>query len=549
MTTNACNCKWTEDQGYKTFLESIQAHFLSVVQAGATVAPLFTTDVDTAGLFKLFLESLPASERQHHVCHACRHFVHQYGGLVVIDGNGRTRPVLWGPAPGMYEDPFHLMRHMVASARVTGVFLSTENVWGQPRTGEWTHMAVCPPKELVYRGGPLKTAGQAMAEKREEYRMLQRALAEYPKQVVLQAKAVLEAEALYRGEKCLGVAQWLERLISIREGCVDARARENVTWKAVAGAPPGFCHVRSTMIGTLLDDLATGTLSFEDVKRRFADKMDPLQYQRPQAAPSAGNIAQAEKVVATLKSAGALRRRFARLEEIEAIWRPEWHAGRSGRAGEAHHAAGVFSHLTPKGKMAAAPLTGIPSIAVTWVKFRDEVLPKAEKIEFMPHYGKTGYIAILTAEDMSAPPILQWDSLERRNPFNWYVYPLYCPEAQHGNWGMRPGVAADVAAVTLLPCNWHRPSPNQGEGVIFVLRGCRDMNPVGGLALFPEVLRSEYHAVRSTIEAYSRAGVIGSPLEASACGVDLRKGSRHWGQEFIVTTAEAKFHYILDRWD
>lgn len=54
------------------------------------------------------------------------------------------------------------------------------------------------------------------------------------------------------------------------------------------------------MIGTLLDDIASG-MSFDSVSRRFAEKMHPLQYQRPQAAPSAGNIAQAEKIVEKLE--------------------------------------------------------------------------------------------------------------------------------------------------------------------------------------------------------------------------------------------------------
>ena len=141
-------------------------------------------------------------------------------------------------------------------------------------------------------------------------------------QVVRNAK-LLDSEQLYRSEKVAGPARWLmalhERLAAIKK---KPHVREAIVWRAVATAPPGFCHVRSTMVGTLLADLAAH-MPFHQVRRRFSDKMHPLQYQRPTAAPSAGNIAQAEKAMKELDAAGALARRFARLEDLQAtLWTP-----------------------------------------------------------------------------------------------------------------------------------------------------------------------------------------------------------------------------------
>src|SRR2546425_8355197 len=76
------------------------------------------------------------------------------------------------------------------------------------------------------------------------------------------------------------------------------------------------------MFGTLLEDISNG-LPLPEVSKRFAEKMHPLRYQRPQAAPSEGQLAQAEKIVAQLGAAGSLARRFARLEEVETIWTPK----------------------------------------------------------------------------------------------------------------------------------------------------------------------------------------------------------------------------------
>ena len=81
------------------------------------------------------------------------------------------------------------------------------------------------------------------------------------------------------------------RLLALHEARASKRgpAADNLTWLAVATAPAGFCHVRSSMIGTLLEDVAAG-MPFDAIKQRFDAKMHPLQYQRPTAMPSVPSI-------------------------------------------------------------------------------------------------------------------------------------------------------------------------------------------------------------------------------------------------------------------
>ncbi len=67
-------------------------------------------------------------------------------------------------------------------------------------------------------------------------------------------------------------------------------------WRLIASAPDGFCHPRASMIGVLLDAIAVG-MSFDAIKSHFNEKVYPLLYQRPQAPPSAGNIAIAEATI------------------------------------------------------------------------------------------------------------------------------------------------------------------------------------------------------------------------------------------------------------
>jgi hypothetical protein len=519
---------------YQDFLRHFVDGFHRQVQ-GAGV--LFTTDAlegeeDDTGLWDLFLDNL--ADRQHHNCHACRRFVEAYGGLVAVGYDGFARSVMWhGEVPDYYIDAFAALNKRVSGARITGVHVTSDKTWGvlQSPGTSWHHMAVRPPAHLVYTPSPLKTAHQRAAEYVEEYGMLQRGLLEFSPDTVKQALALLESEALYRNEKVIGPARWLAALHDKREN-TKRRHRDNVTWLAVATAPTGFCHVKSTMVGTLLEDIAAG-MSFEVIKARFAAKMNPLQYQRPQAAPTAGNIAQAEAVVAKLGVERSLRRRYARLDEVRATWKPTPPKAPAG---------GVFSHLKPEKHK--KPLMGVKAPTTTWVKFARDVLPNADKIEYYTATSQRRFIGLVTAVNADAPPILQWDIPENRNPVSWYCWSSGSSPSQ---WSLQSNAWVNVTAITMLPSSWDGGNEHHGQGAILILEGARDTRQPSA-ALFPEMLKSELRAVRSTIEAFSRGASVEEPENASACGVDLRKGQT-WDVRVRVTSGGLITEYTLDRWD
>lgn len=293
----------------------------------------------------------------------------------------------------------------------------------------------------------------------------------------------------YRGDQVLGRAEWFLDVLNRVNGNRNGR---NLLWKAATSAPVGFCYITSGVLGTLLEGI-----------------MDGLNLDR-------------------------IQRRFARLEEIETLWKAP---------APADHEGGVFVGVpTRTAKPKSDDLT--PRVNMIWVKFRDTVLPRATKIEFQVRQGKDNFCAIVTAEDPDAPPIIQWDCPQRRNPFSLYVY-------RRGStpdlWGLTPGYCK-VTAVTLQPSMWQPGFEHKGKSVIFLLEGCRDHRQ-SGLALFPEILRSELHEVRATIEAYSNSHVLSGAEEASACGLVLFGSNQNWSNTFRVTTGTGTAIYTLDRWD
>lgn len=513
------------DHDYSALLTSARASFHFIVAGGGK---LFQTDA--AGLNDLYLDTLP-SERQVHNCSCCRRFIETYGGLVAIAENGVTTPAMWNPegVPGFYQPAFAALFDRVKKARVTSVFLTKQPTWGTPETGEWSHLSVVPSAALVYREGAL-TAGQAMAAAKENFRTVVTALGEMKAPMLDEAIRILQAGAVARSEKFIAPVKWL-RALHDRPKC---RLGENVMWREIASAPEGYCHPRASVVGSLLEDITAG-LPFDTIKARFDAKLGPLIYQRPQAAPTAGNIKAAEELVAKLGIAPSLERRFARLDDLRADWVPAV-------ANETVPAGGVFGHLRAKGDASARPVD-LPTVTMTWEKFTRTVLPTAERLEILvPSTGR--FIALTTAVNANAPPILKWDREEEHNPVAWYVYPTGSPASQ---WGLQGGSWAKVNAITPFPNMWgSQPMPFIGEGSVLVIDGCADTREAGN-ALFPECLRAEVHGARATIEAYSRSASLIGRDAASACGYDIRKSAADCMLRAFSSGAWSS--YRIDRWD
>lgn len=527
-TAGSCN-----DESYHNYLARISARFSTNTDDGRL--PLFTTDADD--LWSIYLQSFDDPvERQVHNCHCCRHFIERFGGLAVINEDGSLVSAVWNEddAPDSYKAAVRAMATAVRRAKVTGVFLSSDKVWGTPRTGAWQHLSVVPPASCVFRKRT-QTAGQARAEKKEDFLNVMRALGEFLPAHLDLALTLLRSDSLYRSEKVIGPAEWLRSLHTARENVKGSARWSNLVWRAVATAPAGFCHPRSSMIGTLLEDIAAGK-DFDEVSRAFKAKMHPLSYRRPKAAPAIATIEQAEKVVKQMGLALSLERRFCRLDEVTALWRTRPPTPEA-------PADGVFGHLR---KSKSDPIImDLPAQVITWDKFQRTVLPTADRIEVQaPASGP--YSAFVTAVHPDAPPILQWDREDARNPVSWYFW-------ANGSSASQFGLAArcfyDVPAVTLKPSMWNGGNEHQGKGVMFIIDKARESR-VCGAALFPEILKSELHGVRSVLEAHSRESTISGMHEPHVAGIMLCPDQKKdWGVTVRVWTGGRGLDYCLDRWD
>jgi hypothetical protein len=548
-----------DDPGYEPFLRRIR----DSIEMHPAGTPIFTTEdtrpPSSGSAMDTFLEMLPVGEfRQHYNCRACASFLNKYAGLVTIGEHGELRPVIWRshfPGTGIPGNIFggvwsrFLAETSSGYRKVTGVFFSEETEWGDtgtsanPKLGfTQRHMSLTPPKDLVY-SNKLKTAEQAMAEKKEEYRMLQRGLARFDRWVVDKAVAWLRAWKL-SGDRVehSHMAEWLLSLILCCASQPPSR-RENLVWLAVAKAPVGYCHFSSGALGSLLEKILQ-KFPMDQCREAYAQMLNPLKYQRPQAAPAAGNVRAAEKTVERLGIERSLERRFAHLEELTPAWKtPGVETARPDRAGPFGAFSAWAKQIQEVAQNSIAPQR-LPPTAMTWEKFRRETLPYAKKIECLVPMGRANFTAFVTAKHLDAPPILRWDSAGRRNPVSYYVYHN---GSLASDWGLqsRMGYYVDVKAVVDHPATWgsdSSPTRTHSKEAFLILSGCYDALPRGGLGLFPEILSPDLHEVRATIESYSQSHRL-QPDPQSAAGLHVV------GNTLVVFTAYTRQQIKIDRWD
>lgn len=536
------------DTAFDTLAKLVEHSFKTAALQGN--GHLFTTD--SKGLFTTYLLSFAdAVERQHHNCNCCHQFIKNFGGLVWIDAHGATIPAMWAIPdeliPEMFRPAITELGRAVSKAKITGVHHSSERQWGTATTGVWNHFAVTPPAKMVHTS-KVQTAGQARSYSVEEFGMLLRGLTEFSVTTFNTAVTMLLANEVDRADKFLPILTAQRDLKLLLPTLRNQQVRDAFMWYAVASSPAGFCHVKGSVMGTLLADIEAGTpLSL--AKKAFNTKVAPLAYQRATTAPKAGNVQQAEDLMLKLGLAPALPRRFAALLEASAhaVWTPHapaQHVTKPIAKRLAVQAPGVFANLAPTSAPLSAGATGANTLTLD--KFLRTVLPKAETITFTPPKRALPYGALTAAVDPTAPPLFAWDSDEHRNSFSWYKWAALDAE----DYGLTPGTSVEALSLIPIPPMWNKRS-SLHEGYVLVLTGAAEMNTSkAGSGLFNELLRSELHGVRSTIFAHTMSAELLTPQVAGplATGLVIRKGTPI-NITLTVTLGGSTIDYTISTWD
>lgn len=538
------------DRQFKTVQEIVAARYANL---RSLYGPqLFRTSVGELrndrkkSLFATYIEGFnSAEERQHHRCTACANFVRLYGDLAFVTDDGALVSAFWGDGgndltiPELYAPGIRAMGKRVTASKIISPFFAEAGTWGIAEDhGDdgttWNHFCV------EYADGwshKLLTPEQGMAAKTQDYLTVLRAITNNTLDTVNKACTFIgqsdAAKALHPQ------IEWLLAQAQTHAGKGARAAITNKLWKAVAAAPDAFCHPTSGAVSVVLEKISAG-MSFAQLERFMkSEVMDPLNYQRPQVAPTQGNIKQAEAIVEKLGIASALKRRFATAADIlpgAYIWETPDEDVKPG-------AGGVFGHLKPKGEEDARA-QALPAKTMTWRKFKETILPQAKSVKIRPNV-KDNFTAYVTAVDADAAPILKWDDEHTRNPVSWYLYPGGSTAFQ---WGIQGARWYDVPFILKAPPLWTgKLNPINEHELIVIAEAADSRND--SAALFPQILRNELHSVRATIEAYSGSSKLETAQDGRMLAGILLDSNNAAVRLRVDLGNGVTGEYEIDRWD
>lgn len=489
---------------YDLLLSGMQQTFLTVVR---TAKHVFKSDV--SNLFDIYLENIPEEARQYYKCNKCRLFLNRFGSIVIGDEKtGELKSLLWcndlvkDTTMPIFENAIKAMQEAVEKAPIKRLFLSDIGTLGTPQSNGHIHFSLDVRDIYSIKTKQDKTASKLMQDAENDYDRFKIALDTYSIETIQRALHLLKTEYVFRSTKFQSlVEKFLEIKIDI-EATKNEKVKNNIIRLNAIILPEGVKYIKKTVIGEMMDDLASD-MSIDDVKRRFNSKVDD-GYQRPTEAASRNSMNDCEVYLGEHGLVTALERRFAKDSDVlEKIWEP--------KVTEEEKKVGLFAKLEAKDdKVEELKMDEIrASKLITFEKFQAKVLPDAEGMEMFIRPDKQFGFCILTSQvHADANPIFKWDKLERRNPVAWYHV------GDEGSYPTQMNLnntnhLYKIKYLTRRPIEWlDNECDNSLRGIMFVIDGCKDLAETCSVSLFPEAIISNLYKYRQVIEQYSRQNTL-----------------------------------------
>ena len=234
---------------------------------------------------------------------------------------------------------------------------------------------------------------------------VRRGLKTYTTDIIDTVLDLVEGNGLYRGEEYKTALETFKQYL-IAYDQLTTEAEKAVFIFNLIGQKKSFIGLRSTVIGTLLDDLVDGK-ELEDAVKSFEQKVAPSNYKRSSAIVTPRMIKMAQDKVQQLGLLDSLQRRFA--TETDLNVNDVLFTQRNAPT------LNVFEDLTEDAKAVVKEADTKKATELSLEAFINTVVPKASNIELLVESKhNSNFMSLLTAVNSDAPSLFKWS-----NPFSW----------------------------------------------------------------------------------------------------------------------------------
>jgi hypothetical protein len=394
-------------QAVATQYERMQAH------------PMFRASIAGQDLWESYLAAFPEGtnpiyrKRTEYDCGCCRQFIKAIGNAVaVIDSQLVSVWDLTISEPA-YQKVADALAALVKSKPITDAFLYYERTAGTDKNFEqivepvsevktWKHFFVNVKPAFVKKRADIPSA---LSVTRSSHDVLLRALKEIDLDSIDTVLDLIAQGSLYRGEEHRHAVDKL-RALKMQFDALTDDMKDRYVWTLVAELPASIVHVRSSVIGTLLTDLAEGK-PLENAVASFEAKVAPTNYKRPTALITKAMIERAKAQIQELGLTSALERRFAIIDDISI--NNVLFADRKPKP----VTTSVLDELTASAGAKPKNFDKIEEVPID--KFLADIVPRVDSIEVLLENKHAGnLVSLIAAADPTAQRLFKWP-----NPFSW----------------------------------------------------------------------------------------------------------------------------------
>jgi hypothetical protein len=380
--------------------------------------PLFFSNADKNELWDTYLQTLTSlgqnevyRERGEHDCQCCKHFIRKIGNILAVDGDSLVS--IWDieKTGTFYDTVATTMSALTKSKGIRSSFAldnaevgtdSNLELLDNGKTHVWEHFYVKLPNALVIKDSEQRA--KFIGRSSERAHSLKKAVEVLTLSAAQDVLDLINEGTLYRGTEFKTAVQFI---IDTLKAYTKATNKELWFW-SYSLKHGDRVALRSSVIGTLVEDLSTG-VDTEAAVKSYETKVAPANYKRPTALVTKGMIEAAQKKVQELGIEGSLGRRHAKLDDITVnnVIFADATAQQQMKGN-----AGVFGTLLAQTKDTLDPKA---ASAISISDFISKIVPKTTSMDvYLENSHSRNLMTLMAPVDSSAPNILKWG-----NNFTW----------------------------------------------------------------------------------------------------------------------------------
>lgn len=414
---------------FGTFKKEFTAHVNRMMGQGVQ-NKMFQVAVEPETIWTTYLESFAPGtneiyrERAEHDCTNCRHFLRQYGNVVVLVSKS---PVgqntleyemvsAWDfePSNVIYKPVVKALRKLIHGATIGDVLVVHDKLLGVDVTRSlnkvtndietWQHLSI----ELqpgYLHGRSADTNDSIRGKYKTNAQCVLRLITEIKASAVTEVLELIAQNSLVRGEQ-YGDSMRALRIILDRIPTLSPEKRTLLSWK-IASEGSFMATLRNTSLGTLLVNLSEG-MDVELALRKYEEITAGPNYRRPTATMTPRMLEAIRKELDEAQLLDSLPHKFAVLSDISI--NDVLFADRSVREKMRGNVFDEISRALP-----VNPRTFDRIEEVSWDKFVKDILPGTTGMDvlFEPEL-RSNLVSLLAPVNAEAQPLFSWP-----NNFCW----------------------------------------------------------------------------------------------------------------------------------